>query len=393
MVAADPPTNVSITDVSCTDQPTITAAQAERVFTVASNKLAAAIATPYDRYPSGALADTSSFVRTGPHSWTSGFFPGQLWLLAKHNQGSHAAQVWINRARAHSAGLESLAHYTGTHDLGFMVGLPFGIAGQVDPDPSARSRYLTIRQGAGQSLSQRWNPNIGAFTSGNYQEHWGTIIDSAMNAAFLIESGSITPGDVGATLRARGVTHLRTLITHFIRDDGSTRHRLIFDPTSGDLLGPTPGQGLSADSTWSRGQAWAILGFARAYELTGEPDFLAAATRTADYWISRTPASCVPTWDYDDPDPAAPLDSSAAAIAALGMQTLARIAPEHPQSTRYRDNADATLGVLAGPGWVQSETANPGVLQRQSHAVPDIRKEGSYSWGDAYLLLALSEKL
>lgn len=377
----------------CTENAPVSNEQAATVFEIASAKLGVAAVQPFTQYPSGAHADATEFTRTSVYSWTSGFFPAQLWLMYRNASSSSERARWLEWARAATDGLSVLANYTGTHDLGFMAGLPLGLASELDPNPARRATYDAVRTAAGVGLSQRWNEAVGAFTSGDYEGEWGTIIDSAVNAAFLIDAGQAKGGDLGRTMVDRGERHLDTLIEHFVRPDGSTRHRLKFNRTTGELIGATAGQGLGPDSTWTRGQAWAIYGFARAYALTGHERFLAAATAAADYWLEHVPSTCVPKWDLDDNARDAPLDSSAAAIAALGFDSIISAQPNHPQASDYRAVAASTLGVLAGPDWVQPHSTNPGILQRQSHAVPTRRIEGSYAWGDAYLLLQLGTML
>jgi unsaturated chondroitin disaccharide hydrolase len=297
---------------------------------------------------------------------------------------------WLRRARAYTAAVLPVASWTGTHDLGFMIGGPAGLGMQADPDPGRGAEYSRSLVRASRSLSSRWNPQVRAIRSGEYGGQWGLIIDSAMNAPMLIQAGQVEGGAQGRALSARGLRHMLTLIRYFIRPDGSTRHRLGFDPRTGRLLGAIPGQGLGPSSTWARGQAWAVDGFAHAYRLTRDERLLDAARRTADLWMARVPAGCVPAWDLDATSPAAPRDSSAAAILADGLLTLALAEPDAARATGYRAYALATLGTLASPPWLDPSPQGRGVLQRQAYDVPHDPREGTYSWGDAYLLAALS---
>ena len=57
----------------------------------------------------------------------------------------------------------------------------------------------------------------------------------------------------------------------------------------------------SADSTWSRGLAWAIYGFTAVARQSGEAEFLAVARRCAAFYLTHAPAGLVPYWDFDVP--------------------------------------------------------------------------------------------
>ncbi len=333
--------------------------------------------------PFGATG-SSEYVRTSRLAWTSGFFPASLWLLYERTRD----QVWLNRARTYTDAVLPVARWRGSHDLGFMVGLPASLGQRLDPDDARRRDYASAKRRAAQSLSTRWNGKVGAIRSAYYAGQWGLIIDSAMNAPMLIEAGRRLGGAEGDLLVRRGHRHLLTLARTFVRSDGSTIHRQAFDPRTGRLLGPIYGQGLRTSSTWSRGQAWALNGFSRGYLLTHDPRLLAAARTTAEYWMANVPAGCVPAWDLDATGARSPRDSSAAAIAVDGLLSLAIVEQDADRAARYRDYALTTLGTLTSSPWVTG--GGEGVLQRQAYNVPADRREGTYVWGDAYLLSSLA---
>lgn len=366
----------------------LTAVQATNAYALAGRKLAAA-AKSSQRYPFGALTDQTRYARTGPTAWTSGFFPGELWTMYEWTGDTQ----WLRRARSFTAPLIRVANDRGTHDLGFMIGVPMQLAASLDPSPARQRAYLNAEITAAKSLARRWSGRVQAVKSADYNGRWGVIIDSAMNAPLMIKVGQLL-GPEGDALVYFGEQHMLTLAKHFIRDNGSTFHRMSFNPNTGALIGPIAGQGLaSTSSTWARGQAWAISGFARAYELTGNPEFLKAAEATANYWMSRVPPGCVPAWDLDVSGNRAPRDSSAAAIAASGMLTLAAQEPNAESARTYADYAKLTAGTLASAGWLNTDTRNPGILLQQSLNVPADPRTGSYVWGDFYLLTAIRQIL
>lgn len=116
-------------------------------------------------------------------------------------------------------------------------------------------------------------------------------------------------------------THALTTPRTHVRADASTAHLVVFDPHKPRTVKATlTHQGYGDDSCWSRGQAWAMLGFIQCYRRVGEPRFLDAAVRTCRYWIGRAPerGGVVP-WDFDAGGPEEPRDSSAALVAAYAM--------------------------------------------------------------------------
>lgn len=365
----------------------LTSAQVDSVFMLASRKLAAAARVQPGRYPFGALDGASDYQRTGPTGWTSGFFPGELWLMFERTKQAR----WLDQARAWTTPLLPMANYRGSHDLGFMVGIPTSLGRALEPGRATRATYARAQARAARTLARRWNGRVRAIKSADYGNRWGVIVDSAMNAPMLVEVGDRLQGSAGARLRSIGIGHMRTLARDFIRPDGSTYHRIAYDPRTGRRLGPIPGQGYDPrTSTWARGQAWAIAGFAWAYERTGDPQFLDAATRTAQFWMDHVPAGCVPAWDLAIDNPRAPRDSSALAIVASGLLHLADAMDDRQlEGQVLRAYARAALGTLASPAWTTATSANPGILRRQTLSVPADPREGTYVWGDYYLLDAL----
>ena len=378
------------TSVVCPTEPTpVSTEQTDALFALAADRLYAAanvanLGKPSIKYPFGATARQTQYLRSDAYGWTAGFYPAELWMMYERT----ADPAWLALARSWTKGLLSVAKWTGSHDLGFMIGLPAGLGMRLDPDLSQRVIYRRAIIDAAKSLSTRWNNKVKAIKSGEYIGKWGLIIDSAMNAPMLIEAGNMIGGAEGAQLRSRGEQHLLTLAKFFVRSNGSTFHRLTFDPKTGAYLGPVYGQGYNmSTSTWSRGQAWAMYGFAKGYAATGNPTLLDVAQRTIGFWNQQVAPGCVPAWDLDVWSAFAPRDSSAASIAAAAMLLMADLDPV--SSAEMSQRALTTLGTLTSPEWTSINTQNPGILIRQTWNVPLLKYEGSYVWGDTYLLESL----
>jgi unsaturated chondroitin disaccharide hydrolase len=140
--------------------------------------------------------------------------------------------------------------------------------------------------------------------------------------------------------------HLDTVLeVGLIRHDGSNCHAAALDPQTRAVTGLFSLQGWSNSSTWARGQAWAMLGFAHAYEAGRKPHYLDAARRAADWYVDHAPDDLVPRYDYDDPDrERLPYDSCAACIATAVLMRLARWLPDRAE--RYQSLARETLKAL-----------------------------------------------
>jgi hypothetical protein len=140
-----------------------------------------------------------------------------------------------------------------------------------------------------------------------------------------------------------------------VRPNGSTAQAVNYDRASGQVLSIGTHQGLSNSSTWSRGQAWAVYGFAQTAASLNDRELLAVAQRVADYVYARLPTGGVPPWDYDAPA-GAPVDVSAGVITAAGLLRLASACRQMP-------------GVCTHPGrWVP--LARRMLASSLSHARP-----------------------
>src|SRR6266436_4839202 len=95
---------------------------------------------------------------------------------------------------------------------------------------------------------------------------------------------------------------------------GRTAHESVFNVNDGSYRCPNSQQGYSAFSTWTRGLAWAILGFAEQLEFLRslgskgkaanktEAIFLKAAIATADFYLINCCADGIPMWDTGAPN-------------------------------------------------------------------------------------------
>lgn len=195
------------------------------------------------------------------------------------------------------------------------------------------------------------------------------------------------------TYRNQAIRNAQTVAQYLIRPDGGSFHWGYFDKATGQFVSGETAQGYSNTSTWARGQAWGIHAFTMVYRETGDPQFLAAAKKMADYFINHLPADKVPFWDFDDPKaPNTFKDSSAAAVAASGLVELGQLATLAADKTRYTQAAKDILSSLASPPYLAEGTSSHAVLNHGAWYVPPPISSGESSmiWGDYYFLEAVN---
>ena len=202
-------------------------------------------------------------------------------------------------------------------------------------------------------------------------------------------SGLITPseGDAKISLLERAIQHISSTAKYSVfygegRDSydlwGRTAHESIFNVNDGNFRCPNSQQGYTGFSTWTRGLAWAMLGFAEELELMETlPDsdlhslggkavierfILKAAKATCDFYIENTPVDGIPYWDTGAPNlyklgdylnhPAdpyneyEPVDSSAAAIGSQGLLRLGKYLTEKGEKEAGKKFWQAGLTVM-----------------------------------------------
>jgi unsaturated chondroitin disaccharide hydrolase len=245
---------------------------------------------------------------------------------------------------------------------------------------------------AARTLARRYNAR------GGYLQAWGPLdhplarrssaIDTMMNLPLLWWAARAAgDGRLAEIARAHAETSRRC----YLRPDGATYHTYAFDPDTGQPLGGGTFQGFAADSAWSRGLSWGIYGWALAYREHAEAGFLAAAERAARYYLEHLPPDGVPPYDFGDPDPARPVDSSASAVVAGAFLELAE---RHPDAARRRYYRKAALQLLAALERFTArgrEATEEGVLLHGCYSRPhNDAVDSSVKWGDWFYLRHLA---
>ena len=304
-------------------------------------KTLTSLGSPASGYPVSE-GDSGTWTTTTPSSgsqgWTTGFFPGQLWLLYQ----ATGSQQWLTAAQAWTAPLASQAggRPIDPTDIGFIIGTSFGNGYRLTGDPSYKSVLVTT----GNSLASLYNPNVGAVRSWTFPQYQFPVIIDSMMTLGPLQWGASNGGRL--TWAGMANTHAQTVTTNLVRLGGSTYQLSDFNPVTGAPESPQYYQtgGLSATSVWARGQAWALNGFVQAYQTSDNPAFLTTAENVADYFVGHSPASGIPPWDFDAPG-TQPVDTSAAAIAADGLVMLSTVTGA--KGSQYLQDAENILGSLS----------------------------------------------
>jgi len=128
---------------------------------------------------------------------------------------------------------------------------------------------------------------------------------------------------------------------------GRTAHECVFNVNDGQFRCPNSQQGYTGFTTWTRGLAWAMLGFAEeleALELIDDDEFkhlggiekitqimLQGAKATCDFYIDQTPTCGVTYWDTGAPN-----------LHKIGEYR--NRAAEHINDWEHVDSSAATIG-------------------------------------------------
>mgnify|MGYP002225571001 CR=1 FL=1 len=194
-----------------------------------------------------------------------------------------------------------------------------------------------------------------------------------MNLELLLSMSKAYADD---SLQNIACTHANTTILNHFRDDYSTYHLVDYDPETGAVRGKQTVQGFSDDSSWSRGQAWALYSYTMMFRLTGYQNYLLQAGHIADMLLRRLPADGIPYWDFDAPvEEHSYRDASAAAIMASAFIELSRYIPGTEAKESYLAMAEKQLRTLASKEYLAEPDTNGNFLLKHSvGALPDKKR-------------------
>jgi unsaturated chondroitin disaccharide hydrolase len=363
--------------------------QVEHAFSFAQHQVRALVNRDPDFYP--LYTDEGKWRHSKPAwtHWCDGFLPGMMWIF--YEETGDAA--WSTLAEKYSAMLEPRKDDREVHDLGFIF-----------YHGTYRRWYeATVRKGspnqslkdvvihAGQTLALRFNDLAGCLRSFHGSD--SNFIDIMMNVGIIFYAALETNDRALLELAHR---HCLTTRRTLVRGDGSTSHEGIFDLTTGEFLKQTTQQGFRGDSCWSRGLAWSLYGYGTCFQLTHDPTYLEVAQLNADWWLAHIPEDGVAPWDFDAPPAGAlsraQVDTSASAIASVGLFNLAEFSPSVARRKAYLDCALRTIDTLTSRYLGEGEDDWEGILRGGVyHIHKNLGVNESVMWGEFFFVEALQK--
>lgn len=323
--------------------------------------------------------------------WTSGFFPGTMWYMYELTND----EKWKEYGIKYTEALDSIQYLKWHHDIGFMIYCSFGNAYRFTGKPE----YKDIIIEAAKSLSTRFRPVPGVIQSWDENRGWQgqrgwmcpVIIDNMMNLELLFEASKLS-GD--STFHKIAVSHANATLANHFRPDNSCYHVIDYDKIKGGVRNKQTAQGYADESSWARGQAWALYGYTVCYRETKDMRYLKQAEKVYNYLFTHKnmPDDLIPYWDFDAPDiPNEPRDASAAAIAASALYELYT----YNNNPEYKKTADKIISSLSSPAYLALVGTNGNfVLMHSVGSIPHNQEiDVPLNYADYYFLEALARKI
>jgi unsaturated chondroitin disaccharide hydrolase len=363
------------------------------------------------------------YTARGWTEWTQGFQYGSALLQFDATGDRTFLELGLDRTLTRMA--PHLTH-VGVHDHGFNNVSTYGalwrmaLEGRIDASPWELRFYELALKVSGAIQARRWTPLPDGGYIYSFNGAHSLFVDTIRSLRALALSHRlghrlIEEQDAHVNLLGRLVQHARATAAFNVfygRSSapfdvrGRTAHESLFNPANGTYRGPSTQQGYSPFSTWTRGLAWAMLGFSEQLEFLATlrdddlrdasanaalPEMIEAARATCDFYIEE--AACadgVPYWDTGAPGLAAlgdwgsrasdpfndrePIDSSAAAIAAQGLLRFGRVLHQRGENgDRYTQAGLRVLDTLfddAGP-YVSRDPGHQGLLLHSVYHWPN----------------------
>lgn len=364
------------------------------------------------------------YTARGWTEWTQGFVYGSA--LLQFDAFWDESFLRLGRERT----IQRMAHHIthmGVHDHGFNNVSTYGTLwrlmreGRLPRNERERDLYELALKCSGAVQANRWTyiANGEGFIHSFNGPHslFADTIRSLRSLALAHRLGHVLLGerDEEISLLRRLIEHARTTAKWAVyygigRDAydvrGRVAHESIFNVHDGSYRCPNSQQGYSPFSTWTRGLAWILCGYAELLEFVAtladaelakvggrdgiEAVMLNAARATGDFYIEHTPADGIPYWDTGAPGLAKmgdfldrpadpyndfePVDSSAAVIAAQGLLRLGTYLTRRGQSNdggRYFQAGLTIIETAFGERYLSTDANHQGLILHSVYHRPN----------------------
>lgn len=317
--------------------------------------------------------------------WCSGFYPGSLLYIYEYTKDAAILKEAEKRLNI----LEKEKHYTGNHDLGFMMFCSFGNAYRITKNPIYKPTIDT----AAASLITRYRPAAKVIQSWNANKQWKgpVIIDNLMNLELL---AWVSDHGGNPKYKEIAINHADVTMKNHFRPDYSSYHVVDYDMgTTGKVLKRGTAQGASDESAWSRGQGWALYGYTMMYRFTKNHEYLNQAKHIAEFIINNPnlPVDGIPYWDFNATNiPNTYRDASAAAVIASALLELAQYSTKKEQK-KYLTEAEKMMISLSSDAYRAKIGQNGGFILMHSTGALPLKSEIDVplTYADYYFLEAL----
>ena len=331
----------------------------------------------------------------GNTEWTTGFWPGELWLMYEYSKDEILASVgniFVESFLKRIKEKISVDH----HDMGFLYTPSCVAPWKLKQNAHAREAAILA---ANQLISrfQEKGQFIQAWGILGAKDNYRYIIDCLLNLPLLYWATE-EKGD--QKYKEIALKHTATCLKNSFRPDYSTFHTFFMDPATGDPVRGETCQGYKADSSWARGQAWGVYGLALSYRYTKDRSYLDLFEHVAQYFLSRLPDDMIPYWDLIFSTGDEPRDSSSASIVACGFLEASesyKKLGEYDKCIKYTSLAKELLAAVYDTCmvWPDDKETN-GLVKHGTYSKKSpyntCTPEGvdeCVSWGDYYWLEAL----
>ena len=379
--------------------------------------------------------------------WTQGFQYGSA--ILQFDATGDEEFLKIGRDNTVSKMPHHISHI-GVHDHGFNNLSTYGNLhrlmkeGKIPHNEWEKNFYELALKASGAVQASRWSKTSEGGFIYSFNGPHSLFVDTIRSCRVLMiahQLGHFLPGenDIRLSLLQRGVEHLLSTAKYSVyydeeRDNydewGRTAHESVFNTNDGNYRCPNTQQGYTPFSTWTRGLAWAMLGFSEETEFINmlpNADFedierrgsiigkiLKGAEATCDFYIEHTPIDGIPYWDSGAPglinikdylnkpaDPFnefEPVDSSAAAIGAQGLLRLGHyltLQGRVEEGTRYWQAGLTVVSRLLESPYLSVDPEHQGILRHSVYHRPNgwdhipkgykIPCNESSMWGDYHM--------